>query len=121
MVDSKEYAAAIKSIWCDRCTVNVKQDAQNAVGRTVQTEQTLFADEPCRLSYKSINITDESSQAARLEQQTVLIIDSALDIPPGSKITVTHEGVTSDYERSGAAAVYSVHQEIPLQIKKEWA
>ena len=30
-------------------------------------------------------------------------------------------GVTRDYERSGKSAVYSCHQEVPLELFKEWA
>jgi len=45
----------------------------------------------------------------------------SVDIPEGSKITVTQNGVTHDYERSGKPAVYSCHQEVPLELFKEWA
>ena len=50
-----------------------------------------------------------------------LLIDPSVDIPEGSKITVTQKGVTRDYERSGTPAVYSVHQEVPLELWEGWA
>ena len=121
MVNIAAYTKAIKSIWCDTCTVTVKHNTVNSVGRTVQTDEVLFENEPCRLSFSSVNVTDESSHAARRVQSTVLLIDRDRDVPPGSIITVTHEGVTSIYERSGVPSVYSVHQQIPLELKEGWA
>ncbi len=121
MVNDALYSAAIKSLWMDSCTVKVFRDEETERGRTVQTEQVLFADEPCRLSFAQTNVTDESSHAARRVQSTVLLIAADREIPAGSVITVTHEGVTSTYTRSGVSAVYSVHQEVPLELKKEWA
>ena len=56
-----------------------------------------------------------------MAQSVTLYIDPSVDIPEGSKITVTQNGVTRDYERSGRPAVYSCHQEIPLELFKGWA
>lgn len=121
MFNSPAYAAAQRVLWCDRCTVTTKQDTVNSKKRTVQEDVVLFADEPCRLSFNSVTETDETSNAARRVQSAVLLISQKRTIPAGSIITVTHEGVTSTFERSGVAAVYSYHQEIPLVLKKEWA
>ena len=45
----------------------------------------------------------------------------AVEIPEGSKITVTQNGVTCDYEQSGKAAVFTYHKEVPLELFREWA
>ena len=121
MLTPKEYAATLRSLWCDRCTVTVKRKTETPGGRTVQTNETLFANVPCRLSFKSIEVTEESSSAARTVQATVLLLDRQYSVPAGSIITVQHEGVTFEYERSGIPAPYSAHQEIPLKLRKEWA
>ena len=42
-------------------------------------------------------------------------------VPAGSKITVTGRGGERVYCRSGEAAVYGSHQEIPLALWKELA
>ena len=60
-------------------------------------------------------------EAAQVAQSVVLYIDPSVDIPEGSKIIVTQNGMTRDYERSGKSAVYSCHQEVPLELFKEWA
>ena len=116
------YENAIKSLWRDRCTVQVLSNSKNAQdGKTKQSYVNLFCDEPCRLSFKSVTVTQEADHAARTVQSTILFLDKAKEVPPGSKIIVTHEGVTSEYVRSGVPAVYSVHQEIPLELKGAWA
>lgn len=116
------YGAALRSLWEDRCTVRVKvNEKKSGSAFTEQTEKVLFTNVPCRLSYSSITVTDEQSRAARTQQATVLIMDKSLEIPPGSEIEVTHEGVTAVYQRSGAPAVHSVHQEVPIELKGTWA
>ena len=121
MVNSKEYAAALRSLWCDRCTVSVMRNSKRTGSSfTQQTPTVLFADQPCRMSHKNVTIVAEADAAALKIQQTVLILDKALDIPAGSRITVTHEGVTRHYERSGVPAVYSVHQEVPIALREDW-
>lgn len=121
MINDANYAAAIRSIWCDRCTVTVKEDTETPGGRTVQTEKTLFAHVPCRLIFKNIETVEESSNAARTVQATVLLLDRQYSVPAGSKITVTHEGITCEYERAGVPAAYSTHREIPLVLRKVWS
>ena len=39
----------------------------------------------------------------------------------GSKITVTQNGVTTDYASSGKPAVYETHQEVILELKEKWS
>lgn len=121
MVKSKEYAAALRSLWCDRCTVyKMNNGKKTGSSFTKQTWTVLFENAPCRMSHKSVTIASDTGTAARMFQQTVLILDKALEIPAGSKITVTHEGVTRNYEYSGVPAVYSVHQEIPINLREDW-
>jgi hypothetical protein len=123
MVGGKEYAAAIKSLWRGKCTVTVRNndttDENN--GRVVEGEVDTYTDEPCRISFDTVNATQPENNAANIVQSITLFIDRAVVIPEGSKITVTQNGVTAVYEKSGKPAVYSTHQEIPLEIFKGWA
>lgn len=116
------YKKAVQRLWDGRAVIVVRNGVLNpATGRTEPVEQILAENVPCRISYKIVEAAVSEEDAARLLQTVTLFIDSALDIPPGAKITVTQKGVSRDYERSGKAAVYSVHQEIPLKLWKEWA
>lgn len=123
MVGGKSYAAAIKSLWRGKCTVTVRNNdtTDENTGRVVVGEVDTYTDEPCRISFDTVNATQPENNAANIVQSITLFIDRAVVIPEGSKITVTQNGATAVYEKSGKPAVYSTHQEIPLEIFKEWA
>lgn len=123
MVGGKSYAAAIKSLWRGKCTVTVRNNdtTDENTGRVVVGEVDTYTDEPCRISFDTVNATQTENNAANIIQSITLYIDREVVIPEGSKITVTQNGVTAVYEKSGKPAVYSTHQEIPLEIFKGWA
>lgn len=124
MVGGKEsYAAAIKSLWRGKCTVTVRNNdtTDENTGRVVVGEVDTYTNEPCRISFDTVNATQPENNAANIVQSITLYIDREVVIPEGSKITVTQNGVTAVYEKSGKPAVYSTHQEIPLEIFKGWA
>lgn len=119
----KSYAAAIKSLWRGKCTVTVRNNdtTDENTGRVAVGEVDTYTDEPCRISFDTVNATQPENNAANIVQSITLFIDRAVAIPEGSKITVTQNGVTAVYEKSGKPAVYSAHQEIPLELFKGWA
>ena len=123
MVGGKSYAAAIKSLWRGKCTVTVRNNdtTDENTGRVVVGEVDTYTDEPCRISFDTVNATQPENNAANIVQSITLFIDRAVVIPEGSKITVTQNGAMAVYEKSGKPAVYSTHQEIPLEIFKGWA
>ena len=113
VIDSPAYKKAIQRLWTGKATVYVRVGALNPT--TSATEQ------PCRLSHKTVKNTEPAEEAAQVTQTTVLYIDPSVEIPEGSKVTVTQNGVTRDYGRSGTPAVYTSHQEVPLELWKGWA
>ena len=123
MVGSNKYASAIKSLWRGKCTVTVRNNdtTDENTGRVVVGEVDTYTDEPCRISFDTVNATQTENNAANIIQSITLFIDREVVIPEGSKITVTQNGATAVYEKSGKPAVYSTHQEIPLEIFKGWA
>lgn len=123
MVGGKSYAAAIKSLWRGKCTVTVRNNdtTDENTGRVVVGEVDTYTDEPCRISFDTVNATQPENNAANIIQSITLFIDREVVIPEGSKITVTQNGATAVYEKSGKPAVYSTHQEIPLETFKGWA
>lgn len=76
----------------------------------------VLENQPCHLSFKTVTSAVQSESAAAVKQTTELFISPDLIIKPGSKITVTQEGVTIDYTCSGVSAVYATHQEIILEL-----
>lgn len=124
MVDRhSSYAAAIKSLWQGKCTITVRNNGvtDEKTGRVAVREVDVYTHIPCRISFDSVNPTQQESNAAGIVQSITLFLDRAVTVPEGSKITVTQHGTTAAYEKSGKPAVYSTHQEIPLELFRGWA
>lgn len=119
MVSSGKIA---RMLWKGCCTVLVKAYETNEdTGVSEEMEIPVFEDEPCHLSFGSSPPSTDGSGANYASQTIKLFIGSALDIPKGSKIVVTQNGVTASYSSSGAPKRYSGHQEIELKEFKGWA
>ena len=122
MVTLERYKSAVQRLWKGKATVTVRDGVLNpANGRTEPVERVLVEGAACRISYTTVTATEPSEEAAKVVQSVTLYIDPSVDIPEGSKITVTQNKVTRDYERSGTPAVYTVHQEVPLKLWERWA
>lgn len=80
----------------------------------------VLGNQPCHLSFKTITSAVQGESAAAAKQTTELFISPDITIKPGSKVTVTQEGVTNDYTCSGVPAVYATHQEIILELWREY-
>ena len=116
------YAKAVKTLWSGRCDVFILENVKDEMsGRTKQREARLYENEPCRITYDSVSTTEQTQGAAKRVQTVTLHIDKSVNIPAGSRISVTQNGVTELYKQSGVPAVYSVHQEIPLELFGGWA
>ena len=113
--------AAIQSLYDGKCTVTVREEYEKDNGATAFQEVVVIEDEPCRLSFNNTSSTKEDEVAATVSQITELFIRPEVDIPPGSKITVTQNGETVDYSKSGVKAKYETHQQIILQLWDRWS
>lgn len=113
--------AAIESLYDGKCTVTVRQKYEKDNGSTGFQEVILIEDEPCRLSFSNTSSTKEGEAAASVSQVTELFVGPEVDIPPGSKITVTQNGETVDYAKSGVKAKYETHQQIILELWSRWS
>lgn len=121
MVTGELYAGAIKSLWLGVCTVTVRRNETNEeTGRTAADEIDTCTNEPCRISFDTVTTPELTDSAYKTAQRITLFIDPSVQIPPGSKITVTQNGITGIYEQSGVPAVYTNHKEVPLEIFKGW-
>lgn len=119
MVSTRE---SLEKLWIGTCTILIRQESQNPVTkRTEFTEVPVYENQPCKLSIETITTTNENSNAAEIIQKVKLFIAPEVDIPPGSKITVTQNGKTADYEKSGEPGLFTNHQEVVLDLFKGWS
>src|SRR5690554_8033964 len=112
----------LKTLWKGSCTVICKVKKQDPVTkRTEFVEESVYTDEPCRLSYQTLTPTINTTGVSEVIQVPKLFISKELIIPPGSKIIVTQNGRTTEFSNSSEPAVYTNHQEIVLELFKGWA
>jgi len=81
---------------------------------------TVIDNQPCHLSFETLKSAIQSESAAAVTQTIKLFVSPEIAIKPGSKVTVTQAGVTTDYTCSGIPAVYETHQEIILELFERW-
>ena len=103
------------------CTITERMEYEKPNGSTGFREAMVLVKEPCRLSFQSKEAANAGERASGIGQTIKLFLRPDVPVREGSKITVTQNGVTADYTRSGVPAVYETHQEIVLTLWKEWA
>lgn len=113
---------AIESLYDGTCTITEHRKIKKANKSTGFEDVMVLENQPCRLSYKTITNTNSTeSGASTLSQIIKLFLAPEIEVTPGSKVTVTQKGVTTDYKSSGKPAIYSTHQEIVLELFDGWA
>lgn len=122
MLDKTRQAhrTAIEMLYEGRCTVTEYQAYTKPNNATGYREVVILADQPCRISFGTIPAAEQTDTGAALQQTVKLFIAPEVGIKPGSRITVTQNGVAGDYCQSGEPAVYMTHQEINLELWKGW-
>lgn len=113
---------ALERLWTDKCTVIVKQSKTDETTKLTDfTEEILYEDIPCKLSFSTLAAVNGDETAA-VVQNIKLFLGNEYNIPAGSKITVTRkDGNVLHYKRSGLPGIFSVHQEITLETFERWA
>ncbi len=113
---------AIESLYTGICIVTEYQGIKDEVTKkTKYSEVTVLTNQLCKLSYKQINSAVQTETGSTISQSTKLFISPDVTIKPGSKITVTQNGVTEAYKNSGKPAAYDTHQEIVLELFERWS
>lgn len=113
---------AIETLYVGKCTITEYQKVKNENKTTSLKEVVVLKDEPCRLSFGSTASASPTSNGASSISQTVKVfIAPEITVKPGSKLTITQNGITAIYKNSGEPSFYSTHQEINLELFKGWA
>ena len=111
---------AIESMYKHICTITEHQKFTKENKSTGFKDVVVLENQRCRLSYKTINNANQTETASSMVQVIKLFIAPEIKVKPGSKLTITHNGVTTEYKNSGEPAIYDTHQEIILELFKGW-
>jgi hypothetical protein len=108
-------------LWKDTLTVAEYQEVTKPNMSTGFAEVNVLENEPCKLSFSTLDTVNQNYADAVIIQSTKLFCDNALTIKAGSKITIQHAGRSFEFSKSGEAGVFSSHQEIELAPFRGWA
>jgi hypothetical protein len=115
----------LKACTGDTCTVIVREKVIKTNRSTGFQEKAYLENQPCKISFsKAISaqpVAANDGVASAITQDIKLFMAPEITIPPGSKIIVTHFGKDTAYQGSGVPAVFANHQEIRLELFKQWA
>lgn len=113
---------ALALLYEDACTIYANVPVlDEATGITEYQETALHENVPCRISFSSVAAAVDDEIAPELQQSITLFLAPGVDVPAGCKISVTREGNTVNYSRSGVPSVYKTHQEIKLELFERYA
>lgn len=115
------HRTVIEQTYTGVCTVTERRKVKKPNGSIGFEEAVVLENQPCFLNHESVPSASAAEPATGINQGIVLLLAPEVEIRPGSKITVTQNGVTGDYARSGVPAVYVSHQEVTLELFKEYA
>ncbi len=121
-IAQKAAREAIESTYEGICTVIGRQDIRDERTKITKKSEVIVTEhQPCKLSFERLNTVVQTDAASAISQSTKLFVSPEIVINEGSKIIVEQDGRKSEYAASGVPAVYATHQEVMLELWKEWA
>lgn len=116
-VAQKAARKAIESTYTGFLTVTEYQAVKDPVTHITKNQKVVILEnQPCKLSFETIKTAIQTEAAATISQAVKLFVSPDVTIKAGSMITVTQNGVTTEYTSSGVPAIYPTHQEIMLEL-----
>lgn len=113
---------AIESLYDGICTITEHQKVQKKNKSIGFQDEIVLVNQPCRLSFETINNTNSNDIGASSVVQVIKVfLAPEIKVKPGSKLTIIQNGIATEYKSSGEPAYYSTHQEIILELFKGWA
>lgn len=113
----KAARKAIESTYTGLLTVTEYQAVKDPVTHITKNQKVVVLEnQPCKLSFETIKTAIQTEAAAVISQAVKLFVSPDVTIKAGSMITVTQNGVTTEYTSSGVPAIYPTHQEIMLEL-----
>lgn len=113
---------ALETLWRGNCTIKAWQAVEDPITHiSTPKEVTLYENLKCKLSHEKLTNASSTGGPAKIAEQIKLSLGNEYEIPAGCKIIVTQDNVTEEYTRSGKPGIFMDHQEIVLELFKEYA
>lgn len=113
---------ALEKLWRGKCTVIAWQEVEDPKTHVTKPKEVILHENlKCKLSHEKLTSTSSTGGPAIITKQIKLSLGNEYEIPAGCKISVTQNNVTDEYTRSGKPGIFMDHQEIVLELFKEYA
>lgn len=112
---------AAEKLYGGTCTVIEHKAAIKSNHTTGFEDTVIYENVPCRLSFRSLDTTNEGGGAGVIRQLVKLFVPPETEIKAGCGIEVTQNGKTLRFKSSGEPARYETHNEIMLEPFERWA
>ena len=118
----ERHRNTIEQLYEDKCAVIEYKSIKDPISKvTKKQEVTVLENQPCKLSFSSVNTAETKDNVATVSQTVKLFVSPSVAIKPGSKIIVIHDGIEHVYKSSSEPSRFFTHNEIALELFKEWA
>lgn len=108
---------AVESLYNGVCSISEYREYKDDNSSITKFQEVIvYENIPCRLSYKTNDSSVQSRAVNYTSQKILLFIQNDINIKEGSKISVTQNNITCEYQNSGKPAIYKTHQEIILKL-----
>nr|DAY60317.1 MAG TPA: head closure knob [Caudoviricetes sp.] len=113
---------AIEMLYEHMCTIVEYEKIKDPITKQTKFgENIVLENQPCKLSFSTTKASDQTESSNQVQQVIKLFIAPEVEIKEGSKIVVVHNNKSSMYKNSGVSSIFPTHQEIALELFKEWA
>ena len=111
----------IEALYLGNCTITEHRKVKKENKSTGFEDTVVLENQPCRLSYSTVTNANQGDSVTSVSQIIKVFLAPEIRVKPGSKLTITQNGVTTDFKNSGEPAYYTTHQEIVLELFEGWA
>lgn len=112
---------ALEKLYEDTCNIYTYEKITDVnTGITRQIKKIYLKNISCRMFFSNFPSTTDDEQA-KLTQSIKLFLPSDILIKAGSYVSICRQGLITDYVCSGKPAIYKTHQEINLELYKDYA
>lgn len=113
----KVHRQVLEETYTGICQVTEIRSERDPIKKRTESKEIVVYDAlPCLLSVSNTQINVKGEETAEQIKNIKVFLSPKIIIAPGSKLTITQNGVTEQYKNSGKPAIYSTHQEIDLEL-----
>lgn len=111
----------IEKMYTYKCDIIVKEKVVNDNFETTFKDKELYKNVKCKLSYNSVLSAEKSVNKTLVFSNVKLFINPDIEIPSGSRIRLKQNGKVEYYNYTGEVALFFTHQELSLELEKQYA